>query len=111
MMQELTREEWERIAAILGEDAKDLEVSAEVIEKDLADDEYEENREYVMMQVAALRKRAEALRIAVGAVLWVAQNAAERCRFEMLDAHPLDQDQGMQDNRYDRKGEDHHEGL
>lgn len=94
-MQELTREEWERIAAILGEDAKDLEVSAEVIEKDLADDEYEENREYVMMQVAALRKRAEALRIAVGAVLWVAQNAAERCRFEMLDAHPPDQDQGM----------------
>lgn len=26
-------------------------------------------------------------------------------------AAPPDQDQGMQDNRYDRKGEDHHEGL
>lgn len=90
MMHVLTREEWEKIAAILGEDAKDLEVSCEVIEKDLADDEGEENREYVMMQVAALRKRAEALRIAVGAVLRVAQNAAERCRFEMLDGHPPD---------------------
>ena len=101
-MQELTREEWKLIAAILGEDAKDLEISVEVIEKDLADDGDRENREYVLMQTAALRKRAEALRLAAGAVIWVAENAAERCRFELLDAHPPDRENEMQDNREDR---------
>ena len=90
-MQELTREAWTRIAALLGEEAKDLEAAVEAAEKVFADDDDQDNREYTMMQIAPLRERAEALRNAAAAVLWVAEYAAERCRFVMLDAHPPDE--------------------
>ncbi len=113
MMQELTRETWEKIAERIGVAADEIESLIDGIESDgeafeKLTEEMESSKEEVLLE---WRELVKAMRYGVAAVLYVGEFAAERCRFEMLDAHPPDQDQGMKDNRHDRKGEDHHEGL
>ena len=113
MMQELEREAWEKIAERIGIAADGLESLINAMEQGgeffgKLDEEMESLEEERLLE---WRELVKAMRYGVAAVLYVGEFAAERCRFEMLDAHPPDQDQGMQDNRYDRKGEDHHEGL
>lgn len=81
-MQELTREEWEKVAERLGVAAEDLDEVIKEKKTELAE-EHEELEEW--------RELVKAMRLAAGAVLWVAEYAADRCRFVMLDAHPPDE--------------------
>lgn len=95
-MTQLTREEWGKVAERLGmaadkfkelidlilQSKKVLEEAGEEI-RDIDADEMERTlREW--------RELEEAMRLAVGAVLWVGENAADRVRFMMLDGHPPD---------------------
>ena len=75
-MQQLTREEWREVAERLGDSATGLE---EVAEKHGA---------HVMD--SSWQQLVDDLRLAVAAVLWVGEHAADRVRFMMLDSHPPD---------------------
>lgn len=112
-MQELVREAWEKIAERMGIAADELESLIANMEQvgdsfKKLNEEMESSKEERLLE---WRELVKAMRYGVAAVLYVGEFAAERCRFEMLDAHPPDQDQGIQDDREDRKGEEHHEGL
>lgn len=91
----LTREEWRVIAEKLGASADQVEaLIAQVMEWQAKMEELaKELREPEEELCEALRKwkeHEETLRLAIGAVLWVSENAADKVRFMMLDSHPPD---------------------
>lgn len=104
-MQELTQEAWQQIAEWLGEEANAIETAIEEVEPLLdrmADDDADQ-AEYERERIEMHKERIEMFRLAAGAVLWVAENAADRCRFMALDAHPPDEGQDAQDDGENQK--------
>ena len=77
-MQQLTREEWREVAERLGDSATGLE---EVAEKHGA---------HVMD--SSWQRLVDDLRLAVAAVLWVSENAADEIRFDVVDGQPTDEE-------------------
>lgn len=90
----LTREEWREIDEKLGASADQVEaLIAQVMEWQAKMEELaQEIREDVELCEALRRWKEyeETLRLAIGAVLWVSENAADKVRFMMLDSHPPD---------------------
>ena len=95
-MQQLTREEWREIAERMGASADYVEaLIAQIMEsqekmEELAQ-EMREAEDDLCEVLRRLREFEEMLRLAIGAVLWVSENAAEKVRFVMLDSHPPDE--------------------
>ena len=95
-MKELTREEWMEIARRLGVAADQLDafinqgIASFQKLKELEGEFQCAEQEEVEATLQEWRKLEEAMRLAVGAVLWVGENAADRVRFMMLDSHPPD---------------------
>lgn len=93
----LTREEWREIAEKLGASADQVEaLIAQIMEwqakmEDLAQ-EMRESDEELCEVLRRFKEYEEMLRLAIGAVLWVSENAADKVRFMMLDSHPPDRE-------------------
>ena len=91
----LTREEWREIAEKLGASADQVEaLIAQIMEyqakmEELAQ-EMREPEEELCEALRRWKEHEEMLRLAIGAVLWVSENAADKVRFMMLDSHPPD---------------------
>lgn len=70
-MQQLTREEWREVAERLGESATGLGEIADKYGSHVMDSSW--------------RQVVEDLRMAVAAVLWVSEHAADEIRFDVVD--------------------------
>lgn len=96
-MTQLTREEWGEVAERLGEAADRIQDLINMILEagHTLEEAGEEIRDIDMEEAKATlrewRELEEAMRLAVAAVLWVGENAADRVRFVMLDSHPPDE--------------------
>ena len=96
-MTQLTREEWGKVAESLGMAAdKFKELIDYILEaKQVLEEAGEEIRDIdadeMERTLREWKELEEAMRLAVGAVLWVSENAADRVRFMMLDSHPPDE--------------------
>ena len=87
-----TQEEWKAVADKLGREANEIEEAIKDIEYAvvLMEEADPEQAEYERRRLKYHRKRVETFRLAAGAVLWVAEHAAARCRFVMVDAYLQD---------------------
>ena len=74
-MQQLTREEWQEVAGILGEEADRYEAFIRDVKEMCPDG-----------AIGKLSEMYDALRMAAAAVLWVSENAADEIRFDVVDA-------------------------
>lgn len=96
-MTRLTREEWEKVAESLGMTADkfkefiDLIMSFQLRPEEALEEVMGAENEEIQSALLELRKLEETMRLAIGAVLWVSENAADKVRFMMLDSHPPDE--------------------
>lgn len=92
----LAREEWEKVAESLGLTADKLKELADLLSEfqvkmeELGEEIRDIDQKEVENKIREWRELEETMRLAVGAVLWVSENAADRVRFVMLDSHPPD---------------------
>lgn len=92
----LTREEWEQVAESMGLAADKLKELAYLASEfwikpeEPGDETQDINQKEIEDTIRKWRELEETMRLAVGAVLWVSENAADRVRFVMLDSHPPD---------------------
>ena len=97
-MTQLTGEEWGKVAERLGMAADKLKKLINLILESghALEEAGEEIRDIDMEEAKATlqewRELEETMRLAVAAVLWVSENAADRVRFVMLDSHPPDRE-------------------
>lgn len=97
-MTRLTREGWEKVAESLGMTAdKFKELIDFILESkqalEEAGEEIQDSDAEEMERILREWKELEGtMRLAIGAVLWVSENAADKVRFMMLDSHPPDRE-------------------
>ena len=80
-MRQLTREEWQNVAGILGEEADRYEAFIRDVKEMCPDG-----------AIGKLSEMCDALHTAVAAVLWVSENAADEIRFDVVDQVKEDSD-------------------
>ena len=95
-MTQLTSEEWGKVAESLGmasdklRELADLILESKIKLEEAGEEIRDIDKEEAERTLREWRALEEAMRLAVAAVLWVGEHAADRVRFVMLDSHPPD---------------------